>query len=68
MTPSPSERVTARRLLALALIVLGGALIFLAPETWPGMLLLVLGILLELIGMSLSHHRRSHRRNVDDLR
>jgi uncharacterized membrane protein YesL len=66
MTPSLPEKTAARRLLAGVLVVLGAVLILLAPETWPGMVLLVLGVLLELIGMSLSHHRRTHLRNLDD--
>jgi drug/metabolite transporter (DMT)-like permease len=66
MTPSLPEKNTARRLMAVALIVVGAVLILLAPETWPGMVLLVLGVLLELIGMSFSHHRRTHLRNLDD--
>jgi len=37
------------------LVVLGVLLIFLAPETWAGLLLLVLGISIELIGIALRH-------------
>ena len=37
------------------LVGLGILLIFLAPETWAGLLLLVLGISIELIGIALRH-------------
>jgi len=42
-----------RRSLAIALIVLGATLMFLAPETWAGVLTLGLGIALELAGIVL---------------
>ena len=41
------------RSLALLLVALGAALMFLAPETWAGLVLLVIGISLELIGIAL---------------
>jgi energy-converting hydrogenase Eha subunit E len=63
MKPAISDRV--RRSLTATLIALGAALIFLAPETWPGMVLLVLGVLLELIGVSLRHRRRGRRNSTD---
>lgn len=44
---------TPRRLAAAALIALGGVLIFLAPEMWMGVLLLVIGVALELAGIAL---------------
>ena len=50
----------------MALIVLGAVLILLAPETWPGAALLALGVLIELIGMSISHHRRAGQRDSHD--
>ena len=37
------------------LVLLGILLIFLAPETWTGLLLLVLGISIEFIGIALRH-------------
>jgi drug/metabolite transporter (DMT)-like permease len=46
-----------RRVLATFLVVLGGVLIFLAPEMWAGVLLLVLGGAVELAGIALE--RRS---------
>ena len=57
-----AEKVTARRALAGALIVLGAVLIWLAPETWAGAALLALGVLVELVGVSISHQRRAAQR------
>lgn len=45
----------SRRLLAGFLVVLGGALMFLAPEMWGGVALLVLGVAIELAGIALEH-------------
>lgn len=42
-----------RRPLALLLIILGAALMLLAPETWAGLALLAIGASLELIGFAL---------------
>jgi drug/metabolite transporter (DMT)-like permease len=42
-----------RRALATILVVLGGVLMYLAPEVWAGVALLVLGVLLELAGIML---------------
>ncbi len=42
-----------RRAVAAIMIVLGAILMFLAAEPWPGALLFVLGILLELAGIAL---------------
>ena len=58
-----AEKVTARRALAGALIVLGAVLIWLAPETWAGAALLALGVLVELVGVSLSRQRRANSRD-----
>ncbi len=46
-----------RRAVAILLAVLGGVLIFLAPEMWLGMVLFVLGAAVELAGIALE--RRS---------
>ena len=43
----------SRRILAGFLVGLGGVLLFLAPEMWAGLLLLVLGVLIELAGIAL---------------
>lgn len=42
-----------RRTGALVMVVLGAILMLLAPEVWPGALLLALGIALELVGITL---------------
>lgn len=44
-----------RRIIAAIMVVLGAALMILTPETWPGALLLILGIALELAGIALEH-------------
>jgi hypothetical protein len=44
-----------RRAIAVAMVVLGAALMLLAPEAWPGALLLVVGVVLELLGIALEH-------------
>ena len=44
----------SRRFLVLACLAVGGLLMFLAPDTWAGILLLGLGILIEVVGMALS--------------
>jgi hypothetical protein len=44
-----------RRVSALIMVVLGAMLMFLAPEAWPGALVLVLGVVLELVGIALEH-------------
>jgi hypothetical protein len=43
----------SRRVLAIFLVVLGGALMLLAPEMWAGLLVLVVGVLVELAGIAL---------------
>ena len=45
----------SRRVVAMFLVILGGVLIFLAPEVWMGVLLLVLGVVIELAGIALEH-------------
>jgi hypothetical protein len=45
----------SRRVLALFLVVLGGVLMYLAPEMWAGVVLLVLGVVVELAGIALEH-------------
>jgi membrane-anchored protein YejM (alkaline phosphatase superfamily) len=42
-----------RRTIAAILVVLGAILMLLAPEVWPGALLFVSGIVLELAGIAL---------------
>ena len=43
----------SRRVLALFLVVLGGVLMYLAPEVWGGLVVLALGVVVELAGISL---------------
>jgi hypothetical protein len=49
------KKTAIRRPVALLLVVLGATLMFLAPETWAGLALLVIGISLEAIGIALRH-------------
>ncbi len=44
-----------RRRTAIILVVLGGILMFVAPEIWEGLLVLALGVALELAGIALGH-------------
>lgn len=46
---------TARRMTAGLLIVLGALLMFLAAGFWVGVLLLALGLVLEVVGVTLEH-------------
>lgn len=43
----------SRRVLAIFLVVLGGVLMYLAPEMWAGLVVLVLGVVVELAGIAL---------------
>lgn len=47
-----------RRPLALVLVILGAALMLLATETRLGMILFVLGIVIEVVGLALESPRR----------
>ena len=48
----------SKRILSISLLVLGGVLIFLAPENaWIGVILLVLGLGVEMAGLVLGHRR-----------
>jgi len=44
-----------RRAGAIALVVLGAILMLLAAEVWQGALLLALGVVVELVGITLEH-------------
>jgi len=44
-----------RRASSVFLVALGAILMFLAPEAWPGALVLILGVALELVGIALEH-------------
>ena len=49
--------VRPRRFLAGTLIVLGGVFLFAAPESFGGLVLVVLGIGVEIAGIALEHKR-----------
>lgn len=55
LTLAMLKNTAIRRSLALLLVVIGAALMFLAPETWAGLTLLAIGILLEVVGIALRH-------------
>jgi 1,4-dihydroxy-2-naphthoate octaprenyltransferase len=44
-----------RRPVAVLAMLLGAALMFLTLETWTGILLFTLGVLIEAVGIALSH-------------
>lgn len=54
----------ARRVVALSLIGIGAVLMLLAPPVWVGTIPLALGLLLEVIGITLERNevRRSRQR------
>jgi len=45
----------SRRLITVSLVILGGAMIYLASMAWAGMLLLAMGIAIEVVGITLKH-------------
>jgi hypothetical protein len=47
-----------RRVIAVIIVVLGALLMLLAPEAWPGALLLFLGVAVELLGIALEHRAK----------
>ncbi|MFA5123754.1 hypothetical protein [Zavarzinia sp.] len=49
------RKTAIRRPIALALVVFGAVLMFLAPETWAGLALLAIGVSLEVAGIALRH-------------
>jgi hypothetical protein len=51
-------RPKTRRAIAMIMVVLGAILMFLAPEEWPGELILILGVALELVGIALEHRSK----------
>jgi hypothetical protein len=46
-----------RRIIAIIFVVLGGVLIYLAPETIGGFILIGLGVVIEAVGIFLEHRR-----------
>ena len=56
------NKQSTRRYLVALLVLVGAAMIFLATEAWPGVLLVALGISIEAIGIatvSYTHLKRS---------
>lgn len=49
------NKANLRQALSTALIMLGGLLMLLAPETWTGLLFMGLGVLIEILAMSIHH-------------
>ena len=49
------KKQSFRRPLTVSLVVLGGAMLFLATAAWAGLLLLTLGIAIEIVGIKLKH-------------
>jgi hypothetical protein len=49
------RKAQIRRPVAMLLMLLGAALIYLTLETWAGILLFALGLLIEAVGIALSH-------------
>ena len=49
------KNARTRHISALITVLLGAMLMILAPEAWPGAVLLILGIALELFGIALEH-------------
>lgn len=54
-----SKNPRSKRILSISLLVLGGVLIFFAPENaWIGAVLLALGLGVEIVGVVLGHRRK----------
>lgn len=49
------KNIHTRRASAAIMVVLGAVLMLIAPEIWAGLLLLILGVVLELAGIALGH-------------
>lgn len=49
------KNLRARRASAVIMVVLGAILMLIAPEIWAGLLVLILGVVLELVGIALGH-------------
>jgi membrane-bound ClpP family serine protease len=46
-----------RRISATIMVVLGAVMMFLAPAVWQGLVLFVLGVVLELLGIALERKK-----------
>ncbi len=49
------RRTHIRRPVAVLAMLVGAAMIFLGSETWAGVLVFVLGVLIEAVGIAISH-------------
>lgn len=49
------KNIRTRRASAAIMVALGAMLMLMAPEIWAGLILLVLGVVLELAGIALGH-------------
>ncbi len=49
------KNLRTRRTSATIMVVLGAILMLIAPAIWAGLLLLILGVVLELVGIALAH-------------
>lgn len=49
------KNTSTRRASTAIMVVLGAILMLIAPEIWAGLLLLILGVVLELVGIALAH-------------
>jgi hypothetical protein len=52
---NPGNHRRARRVVAVVLMVVGGALMALSPDVGAGLAAFALGLLLELVGLALEH-------------
>jgi hypothetical protein len=52
---NPGSHRRARRVVAVVLMVVGGALMALSPDVGAGLAAFALGLLLELVGLALEH-------------
>lgn len=55
MMLSLRNKTSLRQLFSLALVVVGMGLMFLASETWGGLLFMGFGLLIELLAISMNH-------------
>ena len=53
----------SKRILSIALLILGAVLIFFAPEdAWIGVVLLTLGLGIEIVGLILRHRKQRNQK------
>lgn len=49
------KKANRRQAISMALVVLGGLMMLLASETWTGLLFMGLGVLIEIMAVSINH-------------